>query len=89
MSLRSTILTSLVVAAASSVIPYKFHPHAALVVVEYSLSVIWLALVVYAVVKYRFRGLWVLIGLLPLVAWMLHLALIGANWEIRLMRLHS
>jgi hypothetical protein len=70
MSLRLTIILTLVVAAAAFVIPpvltrgsrYAFD-------VELFVSAIWLSLAVYAVVKYRLRGLWVLVGAAPALYW--------------------
>ena len=84
MSLRTTIITSLVVAVLACVIPYglmqslqygfpgsryTFH-------VAATLSMAWLSLAVYAVAEFRSRGLWVLVGAVPALLWMYSLAAI-------------
>jgi hypothetical protein len=76
MSLRTTILTSLAVAAAACTAPligyysgvWKFADEAAL----YSglpLSALWFLLMIFAVAKYHWRGLWVLAGAIPALYW--------------------
>jgi hypothetical protein len=70
MSLRTTIILALVIAVAAYVIPpvltrgsqYAFDA-------ELFVSVIWLSLALYALAKYRLRGLWVLVGAAPALYW--------------------
>jgi hypothetical protein len=70
MSLRLTIILTLVLAVAAFVIPpvlargsqYAFD-------VELFVSVIWFSLAVCAVAKYRLRGLRVLVGAAPALYW--------------------
>ena len=71
MSLRTTIILALVIAVAAYAIPYATMQGSPRYAFDcaVTLSMIWLSLAMYAVTRFRLRGLWVLVGVVPALYW--------------------
>jgi hypothetical protein len=84
MSLRTTINTSLMAALISAfsawVLPHFGDSHARDVfLVSFTLSAVWLGITIYAIVKYHWRGLWMLVGAIPALYWPIALTIFVAG----------
>lgn len=89
MSIRAAITVGLVAAVASCAIPiigmlpfFRILDAGTTFYVSFLLSAIWLVATVYALAKYRKRGLWSLLGFIPASFWPLFWALISWGCSI-------
>jgi hypothetical protein len=67
MSFRLTVILALAIAGLSCVFP--FIDYRSVLYVSFPLSGLWLVVAIYATAKYRKRGRWTLLGLLPALFW--------------------
>jgi hypothetical protein len=77
---RSLLITSLAIATVSFGLPFLRPPGAADLAIRFSLllALVWIALIVFAFVKYRTRALWCLFGLPFISYWFVVLPSIAA-----------
>jgi hypothetical protein len=76
---RSLLITSLAIATVSFGLPFLRPPGAADLAIRFSLllALVWIALIVFAFVKYRTRALWCLFGLPFISYWFVVLSSIA------------
>ncbi len=71
MSFRLTVILALVIAGLSCAFPFVvgYIDYGSVLYVSFPLSGLWLAMAIFAAAKYRKRGAWTLLGLLPALFW--------------------